>query len=61
MNVHARTTRATWMRERVKRRGRGGGGQGDVRGPTRGSGGSSGLHNLCRYILYVYRYIANYI
>lgn len=36
-------------------------GKEDVRGPTRGSVGSSMLHNLCRYILYVCRYIAQYI
>lgn len=47
---------------RVKeRRGVEGAGKEDVRGPTRGSVGSSMLHNLCRYILYVCRYIAQYI
>lgn len=45
----------------VKERGGRSEAQEDVRGPTRGSAGSSVLHNLCRYILYVCRYIAKYI
>lgn len=53
-NVYVRTTRES---ERAVGRG----GQEDVRGPTRGSAGTSVLHNLCRYILYVCRYIAKYI